>query len=86
MATPRDKYHTELFRTIIDFNDCNSEPLSNENILNEMYIIIAEYAHNITSDTHNLNVNNFSQKFDTQRENKNTILISEKRDKSDELE
>ena len=32
MATPRDKYYTELFRTITDSNDRNSAPLFNEKI------------------------------------------------------
>ena len=33
MATPRDEYHMELYRTITACNDCNSAPLFNEKIL-----------------------------------------------------
>ena len=32
MATPRDKYYTELFRTITYFNNHNNAPFSNEHI------------------------------------------------------
>ena len=89
MENPRDKYYTELFRTITYCNDSNSAPLSNENIRYAIHRVIAEEkldVHNITSDTHNVTVDNFSQTSNTQREKKNTILTSEKRDKSDALE
>ena len=42
-------------------------------------------AHNITVDAHNVTADNFSQTSNTQRENENAILTSEKLDKSDAL-
>ena len=54
MANLRDKYYTELFRTITDCNDCNGAPLSNEKILDSIHKVIVEEevdAHNITVDT-----------------------------------
>ena len=71
MANLRDKYYTELFRTIIDYNNLNNAPFYNENIRYEIYRVIAEEeadAHNITSDSHNVTVNNFSQASNTQRD------------------
>ena len=88
MATPKDKYYSELFRTIIDWNNRNDVPFSNEKIKYEIHRFIAEEeadAQNITSDAHNVTVYNFSQAYKTQRENENTILTSEKLDKSDAL-
>ena len=32
MATPRDKYYTKMYETLVDYNDRNDAPLSNENI------------------------------------------------------
>ena len=54
MATPRDKYYTELYRTITDCNDCNGAPLSNENIRDSIRIVIVEEeaeAHNVPAET-----------------------------------
>ena len=79
MAPQRDKYYTELFRTIIDCTDHNGEQLSNENIQYAIHKVIAEEE----ADAHNVTVDTFSQTPNTQRENENTILTSEKRDKSD---
>ena len=28
MAISRDKYYTEIFKTLTDYNDCNNMPLS----------------------------------------------------------
>ena len=78
-----------MFRTITDFNDRNGAPFSNENIRDAIHRVIAKEEagdHKITSDSHNITVDTFSQTPNTQRENKNTIFTSEKRDKSDALE
>ena len=86
MATPRDKYHTELFRTITDCNNCNDAPFSNGYIIDTINRVISEEiadAYNITSDTHNVTVDNFSQTPNAQRENENAILTNEKGDKLD---
>ena len=32
MATPKDKYYTKLFKTLVDNNNQNGAPFSNENI------------------------------------------------------
>ena len=32
MATPRDKYNTKIYETLVDYNDHNNAPFSNENI------------------------------------------------------
>ena len=88
MATPRDKYYTELFRTMTYFNNWRNAPFSNKNIWDAIHRVIAEQesdANYITSYSHNLTVDTFSQTSNTQRENKNTILTSEKRYKLDAL-
>ena len=80
MATSRDKYYTQLFKTIVYCNDSNDAPFSNDNIPDSINRVIAEEeadAHNITSDDHNVTVDNFSQPPNTQRENKRMILTSE---------
>ena len=32
MDTPRDKYYKKTFKTLVDYNDCNNAPFSNENV------------------------------------------------------
>ena len=62
--------------------------MSNEKIRDAIHRVIAdeeEDAHNITSDAHNVNVDTLSQVSNTQRDNENMILTSEKQDKSDAL-
>ena len=70
METPRDKYYTELFRTITDYNNRNDSPFSNEKTQYEIHIVIAEEEaedHNITLDAQNITVDNLSQRSNTQR-------------------
>ena len=84
MATSRDKYYTELYRTITDWNDQNGASLYNENILDAICRVIVEEeveAHNVTVDT-------FSQTPvtpNTQVTNEKTILTSEKRNNLEAL-
>ena len=95
METSRHKYYTKMNETLIDYNDHNNSPLSNGNIWYAIYKVIEEEesdacnmnsdAHNITVDAHNVTADNFSQTSNTQRENENAILTSEKLDKSDAL-
>ena len=78
-----------MLRDIIDFNNCNDSPLSNENILEAIHKFIEEEdldAHNITSDAHNVTVDNFIQTSNTQRDNANAILTRERLDKLYALE
>ena len=81
METPRDKYYSELLKTIIYCNNSNDAPFTIEKIRYAMHIVITEEE----LDPHNWNVDTFSQTSNTQRENKNNILKSEKRDKWDML-
>ena len=78
MATPRDKYYTEFYRTITDCNYRNGAPFSNEKIPDEIRRGIVEEE----VETHNVTVDTFSQSPvtpNTQGDNENTILTSEKR-------
>ena len=88
MANSRDKYYTKVYETRIDYNDRNDASLYNKNILDAIHKVIDEEeldAHYIILDAHNVTVDNFSQTSNTQRENSNAILTSEKLDKSDAL-
>ena len=70
MEHPRDKYYTELFRAMIDFNNRNDAPLYNENIRYTINRVITEeesYAHNITLDAHKVTVDSFSQTSNIQK-------------------
>ena len=42
MATPKDKYYTKFLETIIDYNDHNNAPLSNENLQQSISKVMAE--------------------------------------------
>ena len=96
MANSGDKYYTKIYDTLIDYNDRNDAPLSNENIQEAIHKFIEEDeldahnitsdAHNITSDAQNVTADTFSQTSNTKRENANAILTSEKLDKLDALE
>ena len=57
MATPRDKYYTELNTSITNFNNRNGAPLSNDNIQDAINIFIVEEE----SEAHNVTVYNFCQ-------------------------
>ena len=84
MATPRDKYYTELCRTITYYNDHNGAPFSNEKIPDVINRFILEEE----SDPHNVPLETFSQTPVTpniQGENENTVLISGKRNNLDVL-
>ena len=62
--------------------------MSNDNNRYAIHRVIAEEeedTHNITSDAHNVIVDNFSHISNTQRDNANEILTSEKQDKSDDM-
>ena len=77
-----------MLRTIIDCDNRNDAPLLNAHIQEAIHKSITEEesdAHNITSDAQNVTADTFIQTPNTQRNNVNTILTSEKLDKSDEL-
>ena len=70
-----------MYETLIDYNDRNDALLSNEKTWQEIHKVISEEE----SDAHNVTVDTFSQTPNTQRDNANTILKSEKLDKLDTL-
>ena len=82
MATAGDKYYTEFFKTITDYNYRNNNPIPNSNILEAIHKFMEEEpivdANNVTTDTL-WHISN------TQRGNANIIFTSEKLDKSDDL-
>ena len=78
----------KIYKTLIEQNERNDAPLSNENIWDAIHKVIEEeesYAHNIVLDAHNVTVDTFNCTSNTQRENVNTILTGEKLDKLDVL-
>ena len=83
MATSRDRYYTEMYETLTDYNDCNNILLSNENIREAIREVIEEES---ISDSNNLTVDTFSHTSNTQIENANEIFTSEKLDKLYKLE
>ena len=80
MENSRDKYYTEIYKTLDNYNDLNDAPLSNDNIREAIHKVIEE-----ESDANNVTVDTFSHTSNTQRENTNTIFTSEKLDKLDKL-
>ena len=42
MATTRDKYYMKVYESLVDYNDCNDSPLTNEKIQDAMHKVIAE--------------------------------------------
>ena len=91
MATPRDKYYTEMYETIVDYNDRNDAPFSNEDIRQATRRVISEEesdARNITSDSKNLTADTLCQtpvRPNTQGNNENVILTIERPNISDAL-
>ena len=84
MITPRDRYSTELFRTITDCNDRNGATFTNENILYAIQSVILEEE----ADAHKINVHTFSQTTvtpNTEKEKKSTILTRDKQNILDAL-
>ena len=84
METPRDQYYTELYRTITDLNDCNGETFSNYNIRYAIHRFIVEEE----ADSRDLTADTFCQTPvtpNTQGENENAILTSERLNNSDAL-
>ena len=82
MATPREKYHTEIYKTLTDYNECNNEPLSNENIREAIHKFMEEES---ISDANNVTEDTFIHTSNTKIYNANEIFTSEKIDKSDDL-
>ena len=92
MASPRDKYYTKMLETLVDCNEHNNTPFSNQKIQEAISKVMAETEaekRNIISDTHNVDMDTFSPypvMTNTQGENANTILTSDRLNNSDMLE
>ena len=82
MATSRDRYYKEIFKTLTEYNDRKNTPSSNEKIREAIYKVV-EYES--ISDFNNLTADTFSHASNTQRENSNAIFTSEKLDNPNEL-
>ena len=84
MATPRDQYYTIIYETLVDYNNRDVAPLSNEKLLQKIHKVITEEkadAYNITLDVHNVTMDTFCQMSitpNTQGENADAILKLEK--------
>ena len=91
MANPRDKYYTQLYETLVYYNDRNNAPFSNENIRQAIRKIMAGKemdACNITLDSHSVTVDILWKTIvilNTQGENENVILTRERLNNSDAL-
>ena len=83
MATSRDRYYIEIFKTLTDYNDRNNTPLFNDNILEPVRKVMEEES---VSDSNKVTTGIFSHTSNIQRENAKLIFTSEKLDKSDDLE
>ena len=63
MATPRNKYYTKIYETLVYYNNHNDAPFSNAKIKQATHKVISEEeagANKITLDAHNVTVNTFS--------------------------
>ena len=78
MATTKDKYCTKMLESLVDYNNLNNAPLSNENIRQAVTRIMAETeekerdvernANNVTMDTF---FNQYPATINTQRKDAN---------------
>ena len=77
--------------TLVDYNDRNNAPFSNEKLQQAISKVMAETEaeeRNIILYAHNVNMDNFCQSpvtTNTQRDNANAILTSERINNSDAL-
>ena len=82
METLRDKYRTEMYKTLTDYNDRNNTILSNAKIREAIRKVIEEES---TVDSNNVTADTFIHATNTQRDNTNAIFTSDKLDKLDKL-
>ena len=91
MVTPKDKYYTRMLETLVDYNDCSNTPLSNVKLRQAISIVMVEEEaeeRNIIPDANNVTIDTLCQSpvtTNTQGENANAILTSERRNNSDAL-
>ena len=82
IETTRDKYYTEIHKTLTDYNERNNSSLSNENIWETIQKFMKEES---ISDDNNITADTFSHTPNTQKDNSNAIFTSEGLDKLDDL-
>ena len=82
METLRDKYGTEMYKTLFDYNERNNTILSNAKIREAIRKVIEEES---TVDSNNVTADTFIYATNTQRDNTNAIFTSDKLDKLDKL-
>ena len=91
MATPRDKYYTKMLETIVDYNDDQNAPFSNDKRQKAISTVMAETEEeecNIITDANNVTMDTFYQSpvtTNTQGKNSNAIFTSERRNTLDTL-
>ena len=64
MATTRDKYYTKMLETLVDYNDRNNAPLSNEKLWQSISKFMSETEaeeRNIISDSNNMTMDTVCQ-------------------------
>ena len=71
MTNSKEKYYTEIYRTLTDYNDRNNTPLSNAKTQEEMRKVIEEES---ISDSNNVTADTFSNASNTQRKTKTQSL------------
>ena len=82
MATSRDKYYREMFKTLSYYNDHKNMSLSNVKIQEAIGKVIKESS---IADANNVTAYTFSHTSNTQRDNANAIFASKKLDKLENL-
>ena len=91
MVTPKDKHYTKMLETLVDYNYRNNASLYNENLQQAISTVMAEQEAeecNVIFDTNNVTMDNFCQSpvtTNTEGENANAILTSERRNNQDVL-
>ena len=91
MATPREKYYTKMLETLVDYNDHQNAPFSNEKLWQAISTVTEETEEeerNIILDANDVTMDTFCQypvTTNTQGENANTIFTSERQNTSDML-
>ena len=89
---PKRKYYRKMLETLVDYNDRNNAPLSNENLQQAISTVVAETEagkRNIILDANNVAMDTFCQSpitTNTQGENANAVLTSERLNNLDALE
>ena len=91
MDTTRDKYYTKMLETLVDYNNRNNAPLSNDKLWQAISTVMEkmeEEERNFILDSNNLNMDTFCQfpvTTNTQGDNANAVFTSERQNTLDVL-